>query len=75
MMKTLTIKQKMVYEAIEMFIKENGYSPTLREIAKMINIDVHSAFDRVLILERKGYISTKNGKQRTIRLLRGLDDD
>ena len=73
-MKKLTIKQKMVYEAIDYFINHNGYSPTFREIASLLNSDVRAVFEKVLILERNGYISTCNGKTRTIKIIRGVDD-
>ena len=66
----LSIKQKMVYEAIEWFIKQHGYSPTYREIADILNCDVRSVFDKVMVLEEKGYISTINGKARSIKILK-----
>ena len=31
-------KQKEILEIIKTFIKENGYSPTIREICKLANI-------------------------------------
>lgn len=70
----LTIKQKQVLEVIEWFIKENGYSPTYREISIILNKDVKSVFRISMILEEKGYISTINGRSRTIKILRGVDD-
>lgn len=71
----LTIKQKMVLEAIEYFIDKNGYSPTYREIAKILKIKhVNSIFNVILILEQKGYISTINGKARTIKILKGVEE-
>lgn len=67
----LTIRQTQVLQAIECFIKKNGYSPTYREIAGMLNIKyVNSIFNICTVLEEKGYISTKNGKARTIRILK-----
>ena len=74
-MDKLTVKQKMVYEAIEWFIDKNGYSPTMREIAALINSDVHAVFEKILVLERQGYLSTVSGKPRTIKLLRKIEDD
>ena len=75
-MSKLTIKQKMVLEAIEYFIKENGYPPTIREIAKLLNIKyVNSIFNIMYFLEEKGYIKTTNGKARSIVILRRVNDD
>lgn len=74
-MKTLTVKQKIVLEAIEWFIKENGFSPTIRELAELLKSDVHAVFEKMLILEKNGYISTVNGKSRTIKVLKSVDYD
>lgn len=71
----LTRKQKMVLEGIEYFIHENGYSPTYKEIAELLEIKYESSIHRmVLILEEKGFIKTKNGKARTIRVVKPLWD-
>lgn len=70
----LTIKQKMVLEAIEWFINEKQYSPTYRELATILKCDVRQVFEKAMILEEKGYISTANGKARTIKVLKHLDD-
>lgn len=73
----LTKKQKIVLEAIEFFIKEKGYSPTIREIAEMTETSVCPTFQKLFVLEREGYISTDNGKARTIKVLKSvaeLDD-
>lgn len=64
----------MVLEAIIWFIKENDYSPTYREIADILNCDVRQVFEKSLILEEQGYISTINGKARTIKVLKSIDD-
>jgi repressor LexA len=64
-----TIKQKMVLECIDVFIRENGYSPTYRELGEELGLDPTSVFQIVMKLQDKGYLSTKNGKQRTIRLI------
>ena len=74
-MTKLTIKQKMVFEAIEWFINEHGYSPTIREISGLLRSDVHAVFEKVLVLEKRGYISTVSGKSRTIKILRSVEDD
>jgi len=69
----LTIKQKMVLECIEWFINKNGYSPTYREIAELINSDVCSVSRKIFILLNKGYISQVNGKQRTLRVIKSVE--
>ena len=69
----LTIKQKMVLEAIEWYIKKYGYSPTNRELANLLRCDVNTVFKKILILEDKGYIKTKNGQARTIRIVKKVE--
>ena len=65
----------MLLEAIEYFINENGYSPTVRELSKILNIDIKPVFEKLIILENKGYISTVNGKARTIKVLKHIESD
>lgn len=74
-MKKLTIKQKQVLEAIEWFISKNGYSPTLSELAMLLKCSTRPVFEKLMILEEKGYISTINGKARTIKILKGCDEE
>lgn len=69
----LTMKQKMVLEAIEWYIKKYGYSPTNRELANLLRCDVNTVFKKLLILEDKGYIKTKNGQARTIQIVKKVE--
>lgn len=73
-MSNLTVKQKMLLEAIEWFINENGYSPTHRELAELLDCDTRPIFEKLMILEKKGYITTKNGKARTIKVVKSCED-
>lgn len=74
-MNDLTIKQKIVLEAIEYFINENGYSPTVQELCDLIgNKSKSTVFNKLMQLEEKGYISTKNGKARTIKILKDVEE-
>lgn len=67
----LTIKQKMLLEAIEWFINENGYSPTIEELCKLTgNKSKATVFDKLMILEEKGYIKTTSGKARSIVVMK-----
>lgn len=72
-MEKLTVKQKMVLEAIEWFIDEHGYSPTQRELASILKCGTRPIFEKLYVLEEKGYIKTQMGKSRTIKVLRGVD--
>jgi repressor LexA len=67
---TLTLKQKKVYSAIELFIKSNGIPPTVREIGEMIGEKTPGAVQGILNrLEQKGVIKRKEGMARSIQLM------
>ena len=70
----LTVKQKVVLEAIEWYINKYGVSPTIKDIAEMTNTSTHPTHEKLLKLEEKGVISTMNGKGRTIRVLISLEE-
>lgn len=59
---------------IDMFIRDRGYSPTYKEIAEMIGSPICSAYNIVLRLQEKGYVTMANSKQRTIRITRDFYD-
>ena len=63
--KELTERQKKVLEAIEEFVLEHGYSPTIRRLGKILNIVNPSAvFKHILSLEKKGYLERMRGEVR-----------
>lgn len=75
-MNKLTIKQKILLEAIEYFIDKKHYSPTISELCQLTNKKYpNSVFSMLVKLEEKGYIETSNGKSRTIRIIRGKNYD
>lgn len=71
----LTIKQKQLLECIEWFIKENTYPPTVKELAKLLKSDNKAVFEKLMILEKEGYIKTTAGKSRSIVVLRGVENE
>lgn len=59
----LTERQNKVLRAIESFILEHGYSPTIRQLGRILNIVSPSAvFKHILSLEKKGYLERKSGE-------------
>jgi repressor LexA len=67
--KELTERQKKVLEALESFILEHGYSPTVRQLGKILGIAHPSAvFKHLLSLERKGYLERARGEARLMGL-------
>ncbi len=55
--KKLTEKQEQILEALEGFILEHRYSPTIRQLGKLVRIASPSAvYKHILSLEKKGYL-------------------
>lgn len=70
----LTIKQKVVLEAIEWYIDKYGISPTVQEIADLTHTSTHPTHEKLIKLEQLGVISTMNGKARSIKVLISLEE-
>lgn len=68
------MKQKILLDAIEWFINENGYSPTVSELAEMLEQTRHTVHEKLIQLEMKGYITTTPGKSRTIRVIKHVGE-
>lgn len=63
--KALTGRQKEILEAIQEFILEHGYAPTVRELGQMVGLSNPSAvFKHLLSLEKKGYLRREGGEVR-----------
>ncbi len=64
----MTIMQK-TYKFIIDFIKENGYSPSYREIAKGVGCALSTVADRLDKLVKFGMIEMKPNVPRTIKVV------
>lgn len=65
----LTPRQREVYEYIIKYIDSNRRSPFIREIQQDCNIfSYKSAVDKLLALEKKGFIKRTLNKHRSIKL-------
>lgn len=68
-MKELTERERAVLDYIVSMLKENGYSPSIRDIKSALDFKststVHTYLSR---LESKGYIQKEDGKSRTLRV-------
>jgi repressor LexA len=65
----LTKKQDEVYLFIRGYIEKNNRAPYIREIQEGCGISSYKgAIDKLLALERKGYIQRKLNKHRSIEL-------
>ena len=67
---SLTQNQLKAYHAIRAFIKEHGYSPTLRELMNLLDLRfVTQAARLVQQLEVRSYITRTQGLPRSITLV------
>ncbi len=59
-----------LFDIIKQYIDENNYSPTVRELAGLLNVKSTSTVqDHLDVLEKKGYIKRNKSMSRTIRIL------
>lgn len=59
----LTDKQTKALKAIETFVFEHGYAPTIRQLGGLLGIANPSAvFKHIISLERKGYLRRERGE-------------
>jgi len=66
---SLTEKQRAVLDFIKSYITNNSMPPYIREIQEGCNIQSYkSAVDKLLALEKKGYIKRSINKHRSIKL-------
>ena len=70
----LTESQARVLKTISDFINENGYSPTAKEIAEILNITQTSVFEQLSRLEKKRCITRQKGAARTIGIIENFHE-
>jgi repressor LexA len=69
-MKELTARQGEVLGFIKKHISTAGYAPTIREIGDHFGISVKGVQDHLMVLKRKGVITSESGKARTIKVIK-----
>jgi repressor LexA len=72
-MRELTEKQNAILGFIQDYIREQGYPPTIREIARRFKITAKGAYDHMKALEKKGYIKTEKNRSRAMEILKSAD--
>lgn len=65
---------EQVYRFIEGYIRDEGMSPSMREIAKGCHLNLDKTLDAVSILEARGKIERIEGQQRSIKILTSPGD-
>ncbi|GHV83466.1 LexA repressor [Spirochaetia bacterium] len=74
-MKSLTKRQNEVLSFIAMFISENNYSPSYREIAAHFGLTPKAVHDHVRVLREKGWVRMKDKISRTIEIVNKTCED
>jgi len=69
-MKELTDIQTKTLETVKQFISDNGYSPTIRELADIFGIKEKACYDRLFYIRKKGRLDWQDGKARTLRIIK-----
>lgn len=69
MRERLTSRQRLLLESITRFIKDRGYSPSQKELAKALDCDYTTVREILVPLERKGYVARARGIARSLRVL------
>ena len=71
----LTPRQKSVFDVICDYHRQNGFSPTVREICQRLGLSGPAGVHRILgVLEEKGYIRSSSGKKRSWRPVEAVTD-
>ncbi len=66
----LTPAQQRVFVTIKWWIQENGFSPTVRDIATTLGFkSPASAYSQMVILREKGILAWEDGQARTLRII------
>ena len=66
-------RQAHVKITIELFIQENGYSPTYKELAEIIGTPWTNIGRMINILHERGHLLKIHGLQRSIRVIKDND--
>lgn len=67
----LNKRELEILNAIINYIEENGFSPTVREIGKIVGLNSSSTVHGYLNkLEQKGYIERKANSPRALRVIK-----
>ncbi len=69
MRQRLTSRQEEILEFIKDFMSENGYPPTMREMCSHFGFLPRAATNHVNALIRKGYLSKKPMKSRSLEIV------
>jgi len=73
-MKGITERQQQVLDYIVAYTEENSYPPTVRDISDHFGISLRAIQDHIAALQKKGYLSQREKKARSLRVLIGAKE-
>lgn len=65
----LTARQRETLTKVVKFIDRNGYPPTVRELAEMLDVKVSAAHRLLGRLRDAGWVDWEDGQRRTLTVL------
>lgn len=72
---TIYPKQKKIFEYIKQYIQANGYAPTIRDIARAMDVkSLATVHEHLQTMEKKGLIKREGGVRRGIDIIYQLDN-
>ena len=70
----LTARQREILVWLAGYIRDHGYSPTVRDVCQAFNFAaINGAMSHLKPLRRKGWIDWQDGQARTLRIAEGVD--
>jgi repressor LexA len=73
-MKGITDRQQQVLDYIVDYTEENSYPPTVRDISEHFGISLRAIQDHIAALQKKGYLSQREKKARSLKVLVGAKE-
>lgn len=70
-MDELTNRQQEILDSIKNYINEDGIPPTIKDIADKYGMTAPGMLDHWKALRCKGYLKWKDGKNRTVKVVKG----
>lgn len=72
--RSVTPKQKLVFDYIVSFTSTRGYAPSLEEIGKELNLAISTIHQHVSALKSKGYLKKENNHPRSVSIFEKTSD-
>lgn len=69
----ITANQLKIYIALKEYLDKHHYSPTMRELANMVDTKCVGTVQKSLkILRRKGYVDYKDRERRSLKIIKKI---